>query len=144
MSRTLTVFFLSLIPQGLLAQEPTQDSADSSEAEVIVVEGQSGAQALEDSAAAVDVIRTARDKKKSADLGEVLARTQGISVRRSGGLGSPERISLNGLTDDQIRFFIDGVPLAFAGYPFGVANVPVNLIERVEVYRGVVPVAFGA
>ncbi|MEO1333069.1 MAG: TonB-dependent siderophore myxochelin receptor MxcH [Myxococcota bacterium] len=144
MSRTLIVTVLGLIPQGLFAQEPKPDSDDSSEAEVIVVEGQSGAQTLEDSAAAVNVIRTARDKKKSADLGEVLARTQGISVRRSGGLGSPERISLNGLTDEQIRFFIDGVPLAFAGYPFGVANVPVNLIERVEVYRGVVPVAFGA
>ena len=28
--------------------------------------------------------------------------------------------------------------------PFGIANVPVNLIERVEIYRGVVPIRFGA
>src|SRR5690606_8019422 len=41
-------------------------------------------------------------------------------------------------------FFLDGVPLHLAGYPFGLANVPVNLIERIEVYRGVVPMRFGA
>src|SRR5262249_38716013 len=54
------------------------------------------------------------------------------------------RFSLNGLYDDQIRFFLDGVPLDLAGYPFGIVNVPVNLVERVEVYRGVVPIRFGA
>ncbi|MEN0048203.1 MAG: TonB-dependent receptor plug domain-containing protein, partial [Bacteroidota bacterium] len=60
-----------------------------------------------------------------------------------GGLGSGTRVSLNGLTDDQIRIFIDGLPLELAGYPFGIANVPVSLIDRVEVYKGVVPVRFG-
>src|SRR5262249_14036852 len=73
-----------------------------------------------------------------------MARTQGVSVRREGGLGSGTRFSLNGLTDDQIRFFLDGVPLDLAGYPFGLANVPVNLVERAEIYRGVVPIRFGA
>ncbi len=53
-------------------------------------------------------------------------------------------MSLAGLSGDQIRLFIDGVPLDLSGYPFGLANVPVNLVERVEVYRGVVPIRFGA
>ena len=39
--------------------------------------------------------------------------------------------------------FLDSVPLELAGYPFGVWNVPVNLVRGVEVYRGVVPVRFG-
>jgi outer membrane receptor protein involved in Fe transport len=30
------------------------------------------------------------------------------------------------------------------GFPFGVANVPVNLLERVEIYRGVVPVGYAS
>ncbi len=67
-----------------------------------------------------------------------------MRVQRAGGLGSDARFSLNGLTDDQIRFFLDGVPLELAGYPFGMSNVPVNLVERVEIYRGVVPIRFGA
>ncbi|MEM1096273.1 MAG: TonB-dependent receptor plug domain-containing protein, partial [Bacteroidota bacterium] len=43
-----------------------------------------------------------------------------------------------------VRFFFNGLPLGLAGYPFGIANIPVNLIERAEVYKGVVPIRFGA
>lgn len=99
---------------------------------------------LEQSAKAVVVVQTKLAKLETADLGEVLARTEGVSVQRAGGLGSNTRFSLNGLTDDQIRFFIDGIPLDFMGYAFGIANIPVNLVERAEVYKGVVPIAFGA
>ncbi|WP_437505509.1 TonB-dependent siderophore myxochelin receptor MxcH [Sorangium sp. So ce1099] len=102
------------------------------------------AERLRQSAQAIKVIEIEEAKRRTADMGEVLARTEGVGVRRSAGLGSWSRFSLNGLTDDQIRFFLDGVPLELAGYPFGVSNVPVNLVERVEIYRGVVPVRFGA
>ncbi len=109
----------------------------------VTVRGTSEADRRRQSAEAVTVVETERAKRESADLGEVLARTQGVGVRRGGGLGSSARFSLNGLTDEQVRFFLDGVPLELAGYPFGVANVPVNLVERVEIYSGVVPIRFG-
>jgi TonB family protein len=110
----------------------------------VTVRGLSAADRRRQSAEAVTVIDTERAKRESSDLGEVLARTQGVGVRRGGGLGSSTRFSLGGLTDDQVRFFLDGVPLELAGYPFGIANVPVNLVERVEIYSGVVPVRLGA
>ena len=104
----------------------------------------SEAERLQQSAEAVTVVETKTAKRQTVDMGEVLARTQGVSVRRYGGLGSTARISMNGLYDDQIRLFLDGVPLDLAGYPFGIENVPVNLVDRIEIYRGVVPVRFGA
>ncbi len=104
----------------------------------------STAEGLRRSAQAVKVIETEEARRQSADMGELLARQQGVAVRRSGGLGSGERLSLNGLSNDQIRFFLDGIPLDMAGYPFGVSNVPVNLVERVELFSGVVPVRLGA
>ena len=110
----------------------------------VMVRGRTEAERKRRSAEAVHVVDTAQAQRQTADLGEVLARTQGVGVQRAGGLGSDTRFSLNGLTDDQIRFFLDGMPLEFAGYPFGIANVPVNLVERVEIYRGVVPIRFGA
>lgn len=110
----------------------------------VTVRGPSEAERRRQSAEAVTVVETERAKRESADMGEVLARTQGVGVRRGGGLGSTTRFSLNGLTDDQVRFFLDGVPLELAGYPFGIANVPVNLADRIEIYSGVVPVRFGA
>jgi outer membrane cobalamin receptor len=110
----------------------------------VVVEGTTEAERLEASAQAVDVVDLGTAQVETADLGDVLAQSKGVNVRRSGGLGSDTRFSLNGLTDDQIRFFLDGVPLDLAGFPFGIANVPVGLIERVEIYKGVVPIRFGA
>jgi vitamin B12 transporter len=118
-------------------REPTAPSE-------VTVRGFSESERLRRSAEAVTVVETERAKRESTDMGELLARTQGVAVRRAGGLGGATRFSLNGLTDDQVRFLIDGVPLELAGYPFGVANVPVNLVERIEIYSGVVPVRFGA
>ncbi|WP_437854529.1 TonB-dependent siderophore myxochelin receptor MxcH [Sorangium sp. So ce363] len=120
------------------------DPANSAAPAEVTVRGAAMAERLRQSAQAVTVIETEEAQRRTADMGEVLARTQGVGVRKSAGLGSWARFSLNGLTDEQIRFFIDGVPLDLAGYPFGVSNVPVNLVERVEIYRGVVPVRFGA
>ncbi len=110
----------------------------------VTVRGAAMAERLRQSAQAIKVIEIEEAKRRTADMGEVLARTEGVGVRRSAGLGSWTRFSLNGLTDEQIRFFLDGVPLDLAGYPFGISNVPVNLVERVEIYRGVVPVRLGA
>lgn len=110
----------------------------------VVITSLSEKQKKEATAVAVSVIEMKEAKFQTADLGEVLAQTQGISVRRSGGLGSKTNFSMNGLTGNQIRFFLDGIPLEFHGYTFGISTVPVNLIDRAEVYKGVVPIEFGA
>jgi vitamin B12 transporter len=125
---------------------PVEGSVDTASVEPIevTVEGESEAQRLRNSAESVRVIEMGQVQREAADLGQVLARTEGIGVRRVGGLGSRARFSLAGFTDEQIRFFIDGVPLELAGYGPEFANVPVNFVQRMEVYQGVVPVRFGA
>jgi vitamin B12 transporter len=110
----------------------------------IVVVGASKADRVRQSAQAVEVLELEHAQRQSADLGEVMSRSRGVTVQRAGGLGSEARFALNGLEGEQIRFFLDGVPLDYAGFAFGFANVPVNLVQRVEVYRGVVPTRYGA
>lgn len=117
---------------------------ETKELEEVVVRGKSDASELRESAQAVTVVTTETVKLQTADLGEIMAKTEGVSVQRGGGLGSGARFALGGLSGDQIRFFYNGVPLDFSPYAFGLANVPVNAIERVEVYKGVVPIQFGA
>ncbi len=110
----------------------------------VVVRGKTEAQVLRLSAKAVNVIETREVKLQSADLGEIVAKSEGVSVQRAGGLGSNTRFALNGLSGDKIRFFYNGVPLDFTLYSFGIANAPVNAIKQIEVYKGVVPIQFGA
>lgn len=145
--RDITAFGTTgLLWAGLCCTTRAQSSDANAQPVEIVVTGEreSKAQRLQQSAEAVNVVETKKARDESADLGAVVARSQGVSVRREGGLGSTSRLSLNGLTDDQVRFFLDGVPLDQAGYPFGLASVPVNMLERVEIFRGVVPIRFGA
>jgi outer membrane receptor protein involved in Fe transport len=140
-------------PAPLEARDPNAVGADGltdadrallDASEVISIDHKSDGEVLRESARAVTVVDTRVARERAADLGEVLSRTPGIQVRRAGGLGSVARFSLNGLYDDQVRFFLDGVPLQLAGWGIGIANVPVELIQRVDVYRGVVPIALGA
>lgn len=125
--------------------EVISTSKDINTLDDIVIVGEKDEQfVLEQSAAAVDVIDLISDQRLTADLSEVLSREPGISIRRMGGLGSRESFALNGLQDEQIRFFIDGIPLEMSGYTFGISSIPVNLIQRAEIYHGVVPIEFGS
>lgn len=123
---------------------PEPSGSDFQETIEVTNLGSSMAERRRQSAEAVQVLEVGTVQREAVDMGEALARTEGVSVRRSGGLGSTSRFSLSGFTDEQIRFFIDGVPLELAGYGAGLANVPVNLVQRVETYQGVVPIRFGA
>ncbi|EPX58945.1 TonB-dependent receptor [Cystobacter fuscus DSM 2262] len=123
---------------------PPPPPAGSDEPIEVTVQGPSEGERRRRSAESVQVIDTENIKREAADMGEALSRTEGVNVRRSGGLGSRSRFSLAGLTDEQIRFFVDGVPLELAGYGPELANVPVNLVQRVEIYQGIVPIRFGS
>ena len=77
------------------------------------------------------------------DLAGSLAKIPGVKVRESGGLGSSTSITLDGFSGKHVKIFIDGVPQEGVGSSFGLNNIPINFAERIEVYKGVVPVGFG-
>lgn len=91
---------------------------------------------------------TSIDAKKlhnsTLDISHALDRVSGVRVREAGGLGSRMDFSLNGFTGRQVKFFIDGVPMDNFGSSFQINNIPINLAQRVEVYKGVVPVWLGS
>ncbi len=77
-------------------------------------------------------------------LGDALGKAPGMKIRESGGVGSDMAVTMDGFSGKHIKVFIDGVPQDGVGSSFGLNNIPVNFAERIEVYRGVVPVGFGA
>ena len=76
-------------------------------------------------------------------LSEALAKAPGLKLRESGGVGSDMNLMLDGFSGKHVKVFIDGVPQEGVGGSFGLNNIPVNFADRIEVYKGVVPVGFG-
>lgn len=79
----------------------------------------------------------------SQNLSDLLSQAPGMKLRESGGVGSDMQLMMDGFSGKHIKVFIDGVPQEGVGSSFSLNNIPVNFAERIEVYRGVVPVGFG-
>lgn len=77
------------------------------------------------------------------NLNDLINRTTGIKVREEGGVGSDFDLSINGLSGNSVRYFLDGMPLDTKGSGVSLANLPVNIIDRIEIYKGVVPASLG-
>lgn len=111
--------------------------------EVRVV-GKTESRALKEGAYNVNALDTKAFANTSSDINQVLNRMSGVRIQESGGLGSDFRFSLNGLSGNHIKFFIDGIPMESFGGGLSLNNIPVNLAERIEVYKGVVPAYLGS
>lgn len=132
-----SITFSSLFSLPLLAF----DTNSTTDIEKIHILGEDHDEALLSSGFNVEVLLTEEFKNGNYDLVDILQRSPGINVRRSGGLGSDFNLALNGLSGNQIRYFFDGIPME----DFGSALAfPANLVERIEIYKGVVPVSLGA
>jgi outer membrane receptor protein involved in Fe transport len=89
------------------------------------------------------VVDTRQAAEQPTTLSELMNRTTGMRVRQSGGLGNPVDVSINGFQGNSVQYFRDGIPLDYLGSGYGLQAVPVNLLERVEVYKGVIPIRLG-
>lgn len=101
-------------------------------------------QKLKEQAFTVEVLNTKNLRDRNVDINRLLDALPGIRVRESGGLGSSFQYSIHGLSGKAVRFFLDGVPMETFGNSFSINNIPVNAIDHVEVYKGVVPVSLGS
>ena len=88
-------------------------------------------------------LETKELQNSTKNLGEALSKVPGLKLRESGGVGSDMQLTLDGFSGKHIKVFIDGVPQEGVGNSFSVNNIPVSFADRIEVYKGVVPVGFG-
>lgn len=73
-----------------------------------------------------------------------MARSPGASVRSLGGLGQFSSVSVRGSSGQQVQLLVDGAPIgsSLAGL-VDLGSIPLDGLERAEIYRGFVPVEFG-
>ncbi|HKG05408.1 MAG TPA: TonB-dependent receptor, partial [Pedobacter sp.] len=112
--------------------------------DLVEVTGKTSSRKVKEQAYNVNVIDAKQLYNTSADLNQALGKTSGIRIREDGGLGSTFSFSLNGFSGRQVKFFLDGIPMDNFGSSLMLNNIPVNMAERVEVYKGVLPVSLGA
>lgn len=111
-------------------------------AEVIVVSNPLSK--VKNSAFNATAVNTQELVNTTKTLSEALNKAPGMKIRESGGVGSEMAVTMDGFSGKHVKVFIDGVPQEGVGSSFGLNNIPVNFAERIEIYRGVVPVGFGA
>lgn len=109
--------------------------------EVTVVS--TGVSRLKRSAFNAVAVDTKELQNTTKNLSDALAKALGMKLRESGGVGSDMQLMLDGFSGKHVKVFIDGVPQEGVGSSFGLNNIPVNFADRIEVYKGVVPVGFG-
>ncbi len=110
-------------------------------AEVIVVGNQ--LTKVRNSAFNATAVNTQELVNTTKTLSDALSKAPGMKIRESGGVGSDMTVTMDGFSGKHVKVFIDGVPQEGVGSSFGLNNIPVNFADRIEVYRGVVPVGFG-
>ena len=133
----LASFFVIQIFSQSVDEEVTQLSE-------VVLTGQSPIKQVQKAAYNVVAIEAQQLRNLNSNAADMLARVSGVKMRETGGVGAEANINLNGFTGRHVRIFIDGVPMNEANASFRINNIPAELIERIEIYKGVVPVTFSA
>lgn len=105
----------------------------------VSVEGKTEKKKMETSGFAVAVIETKEASLRNLTTNELLDRAVGVRVRQNGGEGAPIEYNLNGMSGSTIGLFLDGIEISTYGSSFNLNNIPPSMIERIEVYKGVLP-----
>jgi len=96
----------------------------------------------EEASFAVTVIPVDGTLAPSADVATAVQRAPGVHIQRLGGLGDWSSVSIRGGTARQVEVFLDGLPLnPEGGASTNLSDLPLWAFERVEVYRGLAPLA---
>ncbi len=111
---------------------------------VLVTAGALGEEDQELSPGAVAVIRPEEVQGEFKTLPELLDQSVGVHVIRTQGRGGYTVASVRGSTSAQVAVYVDGTLANLESEAaVDLSTIPVENVERIEVYRGHVPAAFG-
>lgn len=112
--------------------------------DAVAIKGKSKSRLIREDLFAVNALSIKNQVSTVNTLNSVIGKSSGIRIRETGGVGGSFDLSINGLSGNSVRYFIDGVPMNTMGTGLSLSNLPVNIVDRVEIYKGVVPTYLGA
>ncbi len=122
-------FYLSVSPENL---------------DEVIITGKSSVQIKREQPFQVSILDAKSFQVQSKPVTGLINSISGVRVRKEGGLGSNVNIMLNGVGGKGIRIFVDDIPADLLGSGMAINNLPVNMIDHIEVYKGVIPAKFGS
>lgn len=111
---------------------------------VVTAEKSTSEQEIRRGTGSAEVIDVSNETGTMKTLTDILEDQAGVRIKRYGGIGSESTISIRGTNANQVQIFIDGVPLRDSRMgEVNLESIPLDNVERVEVYRGFVPARLG-
>jgi outer membrane receptor protein involved in Fe transport len=93
----------------------------------------------------VTIVDASEPNARVSSVAELLDRQAGVEIRSRAGAGSFSSVSIRGSESGEVAILIDGIPLSRAASgTVDLSQLPVDGLERVEVYRGVPPLDLGS
>ncbi len=133
------------LPLALAAAFPNSSSAQTALKETVVTATRAATRADELVSDVTVIDRAAIQASSARTLPELLARNAGMQMSASGGRGTVSSVFIRGAETRHTILMVDGVRLGSAttGNPSW-DNIPVDMIERIEVLKGPASALYGS
>lgn len=90
------------------------------------------------------ITREELDREGNLSLAEVLQRKAGIEFRATGGAGQPTGLFIRGANTGHTLVLVDGIRVMGTLGSTSVENIPLEMIERIEIVKGPLSSLYGA
>ncbi|MDR2496633.1 MAG: TonB-dependent receptor plug domain-containing protein [Tannerellaceae bacterium] len=80
---------------------------------------------------------------RGTSISEVINHQTGVKIRRTGNSGNDTKVNVRGLEGNRVQIYLDGYALNTPDGSFSINDIPLQFIERIEIYKGIVPPEFG-
>jgi outer membrane receptor protein involved in Fe transport len=118
-------------------------TAQSQSLKEVIVTAKNEARRIREQAMPVTVISMKQLQGTVSNVQDILSKTVGVTVHATGGEGSSSRISVRGLEGKRIGIFMDETPMNDQSDYVDINDIPTDMIDRIEIYKGIVPAKFG-
>ncbi|MEE8312297.1 MAG: TonB-dependent receptor [Candidatus Binatia bacterium] len=143
----LLVSLIVVLAPAAACPARAQDAGPDQPRPVVIVSGERETEyeSSLDTTGFTTVIQAGRAWRGYETVGELLDRSVGLRVIHFGGTEDLATVSVRGSGPAQVKILLDGVSLTRASDAVvNLADIPLDAVERIEIYRGVTPVRFAS
>lgn len=144
--KTMKTHKLEFLILSSLTLSPLANAQAVAQVDGFVITASRTPQSLSSTLAAITIItRDEIDQAGAATLAELLQRKAGVEIRVTGGAGQPAGVFIRGAGSQHTLLLVDGLRLGSttAGSP-AFENIPLNMIERIEIVKGPLSGQYGS